>query len=170
MNSEAEPTAEVRVIGRARTPWKRREDTPHQPVASPETEGILEIEEEFAAGLADLASFERIWIVFLFHRSRGWTARVKPPRGGPKRGIFATRAPDRPSNIGLTNAVLSRVDVSAGRVWVRGIDLLDDTPILDLKPYLPMVDRLDDASHGWLEEFLEAGVEPKLKKPYRPPR
>ncbi len=163
-------TVEVAVIGRARTPWKRREDAPHQPVASPETEGVLEIEPEYAPALADLGTFQRIWLVFLFDRSRGWNPRVKPPRGGPKRGLLATRAPDRPSGIGLTSVRVEEVDVAAGRVRVRGIDVLDGTPILDIKPYLPMVDAWPDAGHGWLEEYLEEGIEPRLKKPYRPIR
>lgn len=160
----------VTIIGTARTPWARREDTPHQPSASPETEGTLEIRAEFADALRDLETFARIWIVFLFDRSRGWTARVKPPRGGPKRGLFATRAPDRPANIGMTNVELVSVDVEASLVRVRGLDLLDGTPILDLKPYLPVVDAWPDAGHGWLDEYLEAGIEPRLRKPYRPPQ
>lgn len=159
---------EIPVIGRARTPWQRREDTPHQPVASPETEGTIEIDPEYAPALADLESFERAWLVFVFDRNRGWTAKVKPPRGGPKRGIFSTRAPDRPSGIGLTNVVVKSVDVARGIVRVQGIDLLDETPILDIKPYLPMVDAWPEAGHGWLEDYLDAGVEPRLKKPYRP--
>jgi tRNA-Thr(GGU) m(6)t(6)A37 methyltransferase TsaA len=161
---------EIRIVGRARTPWRRREDAPHQPVASPETEGVLEIDLDYRAALADLASFERIWLLFLFHESSGWAARVKPPRGGPKRGVFATRAPNRPSQIGLTSVLLKAVDVDSGLVRVQGIDLLDGTPLLDVKPYLPMVDAFPAAGHGWLEEYLEAGIEPRLKKPYRPPR
>lgn len=161
---------EIRIIGRARTPWRRREDAPHQPSAAAEADGVLEIAAEYRAALADLDSFERLWILFLFDRSAGWAARVKPPRGGPKRGVFATRAPNRPSQIGLTAVVVNGVDVAGGEVRVRGIDLLDETPILDLKPYLPMVDAWPDAGHGWLEPYLEAGVEPRLRKPYRPPR
>ena len=159
---------EIRVIGRARTPWQRREDAPHQPVAAPETEGTIEIEPEYREALADVASCERIWLVFLFHRSRGWAPRVKPPRGGPKRGVFATRAPNRPSQIGLTNVVVTAVDVGTGIVRVQGVDLLDQTPILDIKPYLPMLDAWPEAHHGWLEPYLDAGIEPRLKKPYRP--
>ena len=160
----------IRIIGRARTPWRRREDAPYQPVASPETEGVLEIDADLRPALADLATFGRIWILFLFDRSSGFAATVKPPRGGPKRGVFATRAPNRPSQIGLTTAVLKEVDVAAGRVRVQGIDLLDETPLLDLKPYLPRLDSWPDAGHGWLEDALAAGVEPRLKKPTRPPR
>ena len=62
------------------------------------------------------------------------------------------------------------VDVEAGRLHVRGVDLLDGTPILDIKPYLPSIDAWPDAGHGWLEPYLRAGVEPRLRKPYRPPR
>lgn len=161
---------EIRIVGRARTPWKRREDTPHQGAASPDTEGVLEIEPEYRQALADLDTFDRIWILFLLHRSQGFATTVKPPRGGPKRGVFATRAPNRPSQIGLTCVALKSVDVAQGRVVVQGIDLLDETPILDLKPYLSTIDAWPDASQGWLEEYLEAGIVPRLKKPYRPPR
>ena len=160
----------VPIIGRARTPWRRREDAPHQPSASPDTEGILEIEQDYRAALADLDTFQRLWVVFLFDRSRGWSLQVKPPRGGPKRGVFATRAPNRPSQIGLTCVRLLDVDVVGGRVRVAGIDLLDETPLVDLKPYLPMVDAWPDAGHGWLESYLAAGAEPRLKKPHRPAR
>jgi len=161
---------EIHVIGHARTPWSRREDAPHQPAASPESAGTIEIEPEFRPALADLGSFRRIWLIFLFDRSRGWAAKVKPPRGGPKRGVFATRAPNRPSQIGLSNVQLEGVDVDNGLVQVHGIDLLDGTPILDIKPYLPTLDAHPDAGHGWLQEYLDAGIEPRLRKPYRPPR
>lgn len=163
-------TVEVRVIGRARTPWTRREDAPHQPSAAPESRGVIELEPEYAPALADLASFSRIWLVSLLDRSHGWAAKVKPPRGGPKRGVLATRAPNRPSQIGLTCVALEEVDEARGRLVVRGIDLLDGTPILDVKPYLPLIDAFPDAGHGWLEPYLAAGVEPRLRKPYRPPR
>ncbi len=164
----AGPELEIRVIGRARTPWRRREDAPHQPSAAAGTEGVLEIEPEYRPALADLESFGRIWILFLFDRSHGWAARVKPPRGGPKRGLFATRAPNRPSQIGMTCVAVTCVDHTRGTVHVQGLDLLDGTPLLDIKPYLPFVDAWPGAGHGWLEEYLRAGIEPRLKKPIRP--
>ena len=158
------------VIGRARTPWTRREDAPHQPSAAPDAVGSVEIDEPYRAALADLDSFARIWLLFVFDRSRGWAPTVKPPRGGPKRGVLATRAPNRPSPIGLTCVALTGVDRAAGLVHVRGIDLLDGTPVLDIKPYVPNIDAWPDAGHGWLEPYLQAGIEPRLKKPHRPPR
>ena len=159
---------ELRIIGRVRTPWTRREDAPHQPPASPESRGLVEIYPEYREGLADLAGFGRIWLIFHFHRSGGFGLTVRPPRGGPKRGLFATRAPDRPSPLGLTSVELESVDVVRGEVHVRGLDLLDETPILDVKPYLPRFDAWPDAGHGWIEPYLEAGIEPKLKRPKRP--
>ncbi len=161
---------EIHIIGYARTPWTRREDAPHQPTAAPDSEGSIEVEPAYREALADLDSFRRIWLLFLFDRSRGWAAKVKPPRGGPKRGVLSTRAPNRPSRIGLTNTELVDVDIASGIVRVRGIDLLDGTPILDIKPYVASLDAHPDAGHGWLQAFLDAGIEPKLKKPYRPPR
>ena len=156
------------MVGRARTAWERREDAPHQPAAAPDAPGLIEIEPAYRKALADLASFDRIWVVFLFDRSEGWVARVKPPRGGPKRGVFATRAPHRPSRLGLTNVALDGVDEEGGIVRVRGLDLLDGTPVLDLKPYLRTVDAWPEASLGWLAPYVEQGIEPKLKKPKRP--
>lgn len=156
------------IIGRAHTPWRRRQDAPHQPSAALDAVGTIELDAAYRAALADLESFTRIWLLFVFDRSDGWAPLVRPPRGGPKRGVLATRAPDRPSPIGLTNLALAGVDRGAGLVHVRGIDLLDGTPILDLKPYLPTIDAWPDAGHGWLEPYLEAGIEPRLKKPYRP--
>jgi len=161
---------EIRIIGRAHTPWQRREDAPHQPGAVADSAGTIEVDADYRAALADLGSFQRIWLVFLFDRSHGWAARVKPPRGGPKRGVFATRAPNRPSQLGLTTTELVAVDEAAGIVHVRGLDLLDGTPVLDIKPYLPFADAWPEAGHGWLEPYLEAGVEPRLRKPFRPPR
>jgi tRNA-Thr(GGU) m(6)t(6)A37 methyltransferase TsaA len=158
----------LQIIGYARTPWRRREDAPHQPTASPETEGVIEVAEEFRAALEDLDSFTRVWLLFVFHRSTGWAPKVRPPRGGPKRGVLATRAPNRPSRIGMSNVVVKDLDLEEGKLRVQGIDLLDETPIIDIKPYLPFVDARPDAGHGWLEPYLEAGVEPKLKKPLRP--
>lgn len=161
---------ELPVVGHARTPWRRRQDAPHQPTASPDSEGTLEIDPPYRDALHDLATFERIWLLFVFHGSDGWAPKVRPPRGGPKRGVFATRAPDRPSRIGLSNVVVTGVDVSGGVVQVRGIDLLDGTPLLDVKPYLPNIDAWPNAGHGWLEPYLAAGIEPRLKRPYKPPR
>ena len=161
---------EIRTIGYARTVWQRRQDAPHQPRAAAEVVGEILVEGPYRDALADLDSFTRIWVVFLFDQSTGFAPRVKPPRGGPRRGVLATRAPNRPSQIGLSCVELKSVDIETGIVQAAGLDLLDGTPVLDLKPYLPEADSFPDAGHGWLDDFRAAGIEPRLKKPYQPPR
>ncbi len=161
---------EITIIGHARTPWTRRQDAPHQPSAARDASGTIEITELYRPALASLETFTRIWLIFLFDRSTGFAAQVKPPRGGPRRGVLATRAPNRPSQIGLTCVGLTALNRDAGVLHVVGIDLLDGTPILDIKPYLPFVDAWPDAGHGWLEADLAAGREPRLRKPWQPPR
>ncbi len=161
---------EITIIGHAKTPWTRRQDAPHQPSAASDAPGTIEIAAPYRAALASLETFSRLWLIFLFDRSTGFAPLVKPPRGGPKRGVLATRAPNRPSQIGLTCVRLESLDATTGVLQVRGIDLLDQTPILDLKPYLPFVDAWPEAGHGWLEADLAAGIEPRLRKPWQAPK
>jgi tRNA-Thr(GGU) m(6)t(6)A37 methyltransferase TsaA len=160
---------EIRSIGLIRTALRRREDAPHQPPREGGAKGVIQVDEDVREALSDLASFRRVWLVFLLHRSTGWSALVKPPRGGPRRGVLATRAPNRPSQIGLTNVALETVDIAGGRVEVGGVDLLDGTPILDIKPYLESVDAHPGAGNGWVQAWIDAGIEPRLKKPLRSP-
>lgn len=145
-------------IGRVHSPFTQRHGTPRQPgfVSSKEVgsvDGTLEIFLDVVApeSLIDLATFDWIWIVSWFHLN-GPRRRpmVRPPRGGPKRGVFATRSPHRPNPIGLSAVQVLRVERNI--VHVRGLDLLDGTPVLDIKPYIPDFDARPDASRGWLDE------------------
>ncbi|MEP7187002.1 MAG: tRNA (N6-threonylcarbamoyladenosine(37)-N6)-methyltransferase TrmO [Rhodanobacter sp.] len=145
-------------IAFARSPYAHRIDAPHQPtiVAGTETGAVAEAMIEFvegirAAAFCDLAGFERIWLIFMFHRSDGWKARVRPPRGGGQRSVLATRSPHRPNAIGLSAVEL--VGVEERGLRVRGMDLLDGTPILDIKPYVPYADAFPDARAGWIDEI-----------------
>jgi len=147
-----------RPIGILRSPYARRIDAPHQGtvVAGTETGEVASATLELEAGLdervlKDLAGFDRIWLIFAFHLSEGWKATVKPPRGGPKRGVLATRSPHRPNSIGLSAVQLVRVE---GRtLHLRGVDLLDGTPVLDIKPYVPYADAFPEAKAGWIDEM-----------------
>jgi tRNA-Thr(GGU) m(6)t(6)A37 methyltransferase TsaA len=104
----------------------------------------------FEQGLEDLEGFERIWIVYQFHHNPDWKPKVMPPRGPRiKRGVFATRAPYRPNALGLSSVRL--IQIEGLRVIVEGHDLLDGTPVLDIKPYLPYADAFPEAKVGWLE-------------------
>lgn len=103
-----------------------------------------------AHALLGLEAWTHVWVLFWFHRVENWRAKVQPPRDTARRGVLATRSPHRPNPIGLTAARLLRV--AGHTVVLEGLDLLDGTPILDLKPYVPYADRIDDASTGWLPE------------------
>lgn len=145
-------------IAFARSPYTQRIDAPHQPtvVAGTETSAAAEALLEFAEGFpgdafSDLAGFERIWLIFQFDRSEGWKAKVRPPRGGGKRSVLATRSPHRPNAIGLSAVEL--VSVEKGGLRVRGMDLLDGTPILDIKPYVPYADAFPESRAGWIDEI-----------------
>ena len=157
MANDDAPCFTFRAIGTVRSPYARRIDAPHQPtvVAGTETgaqaDAIVELDPGLPLeALQDLGGFERIWLLFAFHRSQGWAPRVKPPRGGVRRGVLATRSPDRPNAIGLSCVTLVAVDGRTLRV--RGLDLLDGTPILDIKPYVPYADAFPDARAGWIDE------------------
>lgn len=147
-----------RPIGILNSPYARRIDAPHQGTV---VEGTASGEAATAtlelAGwldekvLQDLSGFERVWLVFAFHLSEGWTSSVKPPRGGPKRGVLATRSPHRPNSIGLSAVEL--VSIEGRTLRLRGVDLLDGTPVLDIKPYIPYADAFPGSKAGWIDEM-----------------
>lgn len=147
-----------RPLGILRSPYARRIDAPHQSTVVEGTEtgelaiATLELQDWLDEDvLQDLDGFDRLWLIFDFHRNEGWKSRVKPPRGGPKRGILATRAPHRPNAIGLSAVELVKVE---GRtLHLRGVDLLDGTPVLDIKPYVPYADAFPDAKAGWIDDL-----------------
>ena len=138
-------------IGFVRTEKTRKFDAPHQPDGAAAETNRIELLPEYERTLDDLEGFERIWLVSWFHRNTTWRARVLPPRGPAKRrGVFATRSPHRPNPLGLTGVPLLAVE---GLTLVVGpLDLVDGTPILDIKPYLPRIDAFPDASEGWVGE------------------
>lgn len=111
---------------------------------------LLDEGHNFEQALIGLEGFERIWIVFLFHHNPNWKPMVKPPRGtDAKQGVFATRAPYRPNPIGLSCVKLVRVE--GRKLVVAGADLLDGSPVLDIKPYVPGADSFPESRLGWLE-------------------
>lgn len=156
------PNFSLTEIGIARTPLLHRHDAPFQPGVQPgAVEGRIEIHPPFVQGLEDLDGMERIWLLYVFHRNSGFRLRVRPPRGNERRGLFATRSPDRPSSIGLTNVKLLRIEGAV--LHVAGLDLLDETPIVDIKPYLHFVDAHPHAKAGWLDA-LPQDAAPEYKK------
>ena len=160
MTEQADPTVFQSLlctpIVRVESPYRLRIDAPHQPsvVQGTATGDAAEARIVFIDGFPgeafrDLAGFERIWLIFAFHRSQGWKTEVRPPRSGGKRSVLATRSPHRPNAIGLTVVELLARD--GPRLRVRGIDMLEGTPILDIKPYLSSI-PLEKLRRGWLAE------------------
>jgi tRNA-Thr(GGU) m(6)t(6)A37 methyltransferase TsaA len=144
-------------IGYVRTRYTERFRAPRQPGAwARGAEATVELEpgRNFEQALADLVGIERIWLITWFHHNRAWRPRVLPPRGPRvRRGVFATRAPHRPNPIGLSLVRLLEV---RGRVLrVADADVLDGTPVLDIKPYLPAVEAFSGSAAGWIDA-LEA--------------
>lgn len=141
----------VRPIGFARSPFVEKVEAPRQAVASEGALGRIELLPEHEHALEDLEGFERIWVIFWFHQvpAGASPSKVLPPRSDRKRGVFATRSPHRPNPIGISAVRLERVE---GRVvHIRDLDLIDGTPVLDLKPYVPYADAFPEANAGWLE-------------------
>lgn len=147
----------LRPIGVVRSSYKQRHGTPRQPglESAKEHAGEDAVIELFAdqcvpEALRDLEAFSHVWVFSWFHlNGPRKKPMVRPPRGGPKRGVFSTRAPHRPVPIGLSAVEI--VSVEGLCVRVRGLDLIDGTPILDLKPYVPDFDAIPEANRGWLE-------------------
>jgi tRNA-Thr(GGU) m(6)t(6)A37 methyltransferase TsaA len=142
-------------IGWVSSPYRRRFGTPQQASAvGSDAEAVLELDAARipASALVDLAGVERIWVLSWLHRGGTWSPSVMPPRGPRvRRSLFATRSPDRPNPLGLSAVQLVRID--GCRLHVRGIDLLDGTPILDIKPYIPYADAFPQARAGWIDSL-----------------
>ena len=108
------------------------------------------VDEPFQAALRDLEGFERTWLIYHFHRSGPWRPLVVPYRAEVERGLFATRAPSRPNPIGMSAVKL--LAVKGNVLEVRGVDILDGTPLLDIKPYVPAFDAFPGSRAGWLDQ------------------
>jgi tRNA-Thr(GGU) m(6)t(6)A37 methyltransferase TsaA len=147
-------------IGVVRTPFTDKRSAPRQPAAARGVAGRIELypHAQYEHALSDLQTWSHIWVIFWFHRNAGFRAKVLPPRSRHKRGVFATRSPHRPNPLGLSVLRLERIE---GRVLhVLDVDMLDGTPVLDLKPYVPYTDALPDAQSGWLQEDPSAPRDP----------
>lgn len=145
-------------VGYIRSPYKDTKDIPKGLGAKHQTEGILELNPEFVPGLLDIEGFSHLIVLWAFHRSTEYALVGTPPSDNRPHGVFATRSPRRPNPIGLTVVELLRRDGAA--LHVRGIDMLDATPILDIKPYLSSVPE-ERLRRGWLAEAeSRAGKQP----------
>lgn len=148
-NSTADFEFKLRPIGFVRSPYSDTSQIPKGCGAQHEAEGTLEILPQFEAGLTDIEGFSHLFVVWVFDRAEGFELVGKPPTDDRTHGVFATRSPRRPNPIGLT--VVKLLKRQGPSLQVRGIDMLDGTPILDIKPYLSSV-APEDLRRGWLAD------------------
>lgn len=148
-------------IGYVRTGKRAKFEALHQPEESAAEQHVLELVpgHGYEEGLRDLAGFSRVWLIWWFHKNKIWRPMVLPPRGpAVRRGVFATRSPHRPNPLGITPVQLLAVE--KGRLILGPCDLVDGTPVFDIKPYIPGYDAFPDESSGWTGEVDAALAEP----------
>ena len=130
-------------------------DAPRQSVLACNNTGFIKLNKgcNFEQALEDLSGFDRIWVLYQFHMNTGWKPKTIPPRSinHKKIGLFATRSPYRPNPIGLSCVELT--EIKGLKLYIRNFDLIDKTPILDIKPYIPYCDSFPDSKTGWLEKI-----------------
>ena len=139
---------ELRAIGVIHSPYVTKDACPIQPVYASEARGTVEVFEEYAAGLKDVETFSHLYLLYLFDRA-GQIELVRPTfLDDEPHGVFASRHPCRPNGIGMSIVRLARRE--ANTLVVAGLDVLDGTPLLDIKPYIPRFDVIEGASDGWV--------------------
>ena len=154
-------------IGRVRSPFTTLEGMPLQTVAASGVAGRVELEDEFAPALRDLAAFSHAWLLCHLDRSSGFEVEVVPYLDDRPRSLFATRSPRRPSPIGLS--LVRVVGVEGPVLHVEELDLLDGTPVLDIKPYVPLFDGRETTKIGWFGEAARRVFEVRSDARHEPP-
>jgi len=137
-------------IGVIHTPFLTLEDMPIQPTSEASQPGVVEVFPQFVEGLRDLDGFSHIYLLYHLDRVQGIKLQVVPFLDTQPRGLFATRAPCRPNPIGLSLVQLERIE--ANRLYIARLDILDQTPLLDIKPYIPEFEPSKDVRVGWVEQ------------------
>lgn len=144
-----EENLQVLPIGVIRTPFRSTEGMPIQPPGAEGVKGRIDVFEEYQEGLRDLDGFSHVVLLYWFHENDGFKLIVEPFLDSEPRGLFSTRAPKRPNPLGLSVVALDRME--DGVLYVSNVDVLDQTPLLDIKPYVPAFDAPDEVRVGWLE-------------------
>lgn len=155
----------LRTIGVIRSEHKIAEETPIQPIYAKGCLGVAEVFSEYAEGLKDLEGYSHIYLLYHLHCAGEVRLRVKPFLQDVERGVFSTRAPCRPNPIGMS--VVELVRVEGNLLHLDGVDILDGTPLLDIKPYAARFDCLETSRNGWHDEVEEAHAQQRGRRGYR---
>ena len=140
-------------IGIVHSPFKDARGTPILPTAAKGIEGTVEIFSEFTDGLVDLNGFSHIILICHFHLAQNYTLKVIPYMDNQQRGVFSTRAPSRPNPIGISVVRLDHIENNI--LYIQDVDIINGTPLLDIKPYVPEFDSKEDIKIGWLEKRVD---------------
>jgi len=140
-------------IGIIHSPFKEPKGTPIQPAGAQGVKGTVEIFPEYVEGLKDLEGFSHIILIYHFHLARRGTLKVKPYMDNKLRGVFATRAPSRPNPIGVS--IVRLIEIKGNILHIQDVDIIDGTPLLDIKPYVPEFDVRNVEKIGWLEKRVK---------------
>jgi len=136
---------------------------PIQPSGAKGIKGTIEIRQEFIAGLRDVEEFSHLILIYAFHRCQGYSLEVTPFLDPRSHGVFATRAPKRPNAIGLS--IVQLTGIKGTILAIEDVDILDGTPLLDIKPYVPRFDAVENAASvrtGWMTPYVNGGKEPDV--------
>jgi len=139
-------------IGIFKSSHQETYEAPRQGVLAQNSSGVIELDQSFSpAALEDLVGFEKVWLIYDFHENESWNEKVRPPRfSEKKRSIFSTRSPYRPNSIGMSCVKLDKI--KGNKLFVSDHDLLNETPVLDIKPYLPYADSFPEVKTGWVKD------------------
>ena len=140
-------------IGIIHSPFKEPEGTPIQPSAAKDIEGSVEVFKEYQKGLKDIEGFSHIVLIYHFHLSRSYSLEVVPFMDNRPHGVFTTRAPSRPNPIGIS--VVRLTEVKNNILYIKDIDIVDNTPLIDIKPYVPEFNNSGKIRIGWLENNIK---------------
>ncbi|MBN2250993.1 MAG: tRNA (N6-threonylcarbamoyladenosine(37)-N6)-methyltransferase TrmO [Candidatus Altiarchaeota archaeon] len=140
-------------IGIIHSKYKKKKGVPIQGVLSKDSKGWMELFPEYKEGLKDLDGFSHIFLIYQFHLSKGYSLLTKPFLEDAEHGIFATRAPKRPNPIGISIVKLEKIEEN--KLYIDEVDIIDGTPLLDIKPFIPEFDSRDSITVGWIESKLE---------------
>ena len=139
----------MKSIGIIHTPFEKLEDMPIQPKGAGEVLGTVELEEQYMSGLDDLNGFSHIYLLYEFHMAKRTALTVTPFMDTKPRGVFATRSPLRPNHIGIS--IVKLIGIEKNILTVQGIDILNGTPLLDIKPYIAAFDAVYESRSGWMK-------------------
>ncbi len=155
---------EFKIIGKITSPFENLSDMPIQPAGATGIKGELVLEQEYLPGLKDLDGFSHIYILYVFHKMKESRLSVTPYLDTHIRGVFATRAPSRPNPIGLS--IVRLLSIKKNILLIENVDMLNGTPVLDIKPFIPHFDDQSEIRIGWLTELAEGVYQKRSDQRY----